>query len=71
MGGKADGRCKCAKALGTWWEVVSLLALVQPSSAAAERVFSRLKAFFNHLQEHTLADVIRISLFLAVNERVL
>ena len=68
---KADGRCKCAKALGTWWEVVSLLALVQPSSAAAERVFSRLKAFFNRLQDRTLGNIIRVSLFLAMNEREL
>jgi hypothetical protein len=31
--------CKCAERLGMWWEAAPLVVLVQPSSAAVERVF--------------------------------
>ena len=32
--------------LPKWYEVTKILVLMQPSSAAAERVFSLLQAFF-------------------------
>ena len=67
---KCSTKCKCMAGLQMWWEVASLLALVQPSSAAAERVFSVLKAFWSHLQTNSLADAIRMSLFLACNKRL-
>jgi hypothetical protein len=54
-----------------WWRAVTLMALVQPSSAAAERVFSVLKSFFSHLQTRTYTDVIELALFLKVNGRKL
>ena len=62
---------KCSTALRAWWCVVKLLVLVQSSSAAAERVFSLLKAFFSHLQLSTNTDVIRTTLFLASNKRAI
>jgi hypothetical protein len=63
--------CKCAERLRTWWEVASLVVLVQPSSAAAERVFSLLKNFWSVQQTHSLSDAIRASLYLAYNKREL
>lgn len=61
--------CNCNAGLEAWWAVVQKLVLVQPSSASAERVFSILKAFWNHLQTRTLSDTVLVSLFLAVNGR--
>ena len=49
--------------------MVKKSVLVQPSSAGAERVFSILKAFWNHLQTRTLSDAVLTSLFLAINGR--
>ena len=61
--------CDCDAGLEAWWTAVQKLVLVQPSSAGAERVFSILKAFWNHLQTHTLSDAVLTSLFLAINGR--
>jgi hypothetical protein len=63
--------CKCAERLRVWWEAVRLVVLVQPSSAAAERVFSLLKNFWSIQQNRALSDTIRASLFLAYNKREL
>jgi hypothetical protein len=68
---KSTHRCKCAERLGMWWEAVRLVVLVQPSSAAAERVFSLLKNFWTVQQTRSLSDTIRASLFLAYNKREL
>ena len=43
------------------------VALVQPSSAAAERVFSLLKASYGPQQERTLQEHIECSLMLQYN----
>ena len=51
-----------------FFEVVSVLVLIQPSSAGAERVFSLLVAYFGQRAAHTLADKIRASLMAAVND---
>ena len=40
-----------------------------PNSAAAERVFSMLKAMFGDQQMETLADIIQTALMLRVNKR--
>jgi hypothetical protein len=61
--------CKCADRMKMWWEAASLVVLVQPSSAAAERVFSLLKNFWSVQQTSSLSDAIRASLFLAYNKR--
>ena len=63
------GCCKCADGLPFFWKALELLALIQPSSAAAERVFSLLKAFWNHLQTSSLSDAIVASLYMALNGR--
>jgi hypothetical protein len=39
------------KHVGIWWEEYELAALVQPSSAAAERVFSMLKKMWAYKQK--------------------
>ena len=67
----AAGACRCETAFESWWNTVQVLALVQPSSAGAERVFSRLKLFWDHLQTRTLTDCIAASLFLCTNKREL
>ena len=43
--------------------------LCQPSSAAAERAFSLLKASFNEQQDSALEDYIETSLMLQYNGR--
>jgi hypothetical protein len=40
-----------------------------PNSAAAERVFSMLKAMFGDQQMETLADIIQTALMLRINQR--
>ena len=40
-----------------------------PNSAAAERVFSMLKAMFGDQQMQTLVDIIQAALMLRYNER--
>ena len=52
-----------------FWEVASVVALIQPTSAAAERVFSQLSSLWGKRQARALADAIRASLLLAVNKR--
>ena len=52
-----------------WSTAVKLLALVQPSSAAAERIFSLLRAAFNDQQERALEDNLEASVMLAYNHR--
>ena len=63
--------CNCIKSMMIWWEVTSLLALILPSSGSSERVFSLLKHFWSDQQTTALSDVIRASLYLAVNKRKL
>ena len=55
--------------LPNWSKALLDVLLVQPSFAAAERVFSMLKASFNHQQDHSLQDYIEASLFLQYNRR--
>lgn len=62
-------RCHCNKGMHQYWEACSLVVLVQPSSAAAERVFSLLKNMWSEQQTHAMSDVIKTSLFLAYNKR--
>ena len=45
------------------------MVLVQPSSAAAERVFSLLVTMFGDQQHETLEDYIEAALMLRVNNR--
>ena len=52
-----------------WSAAASDVLLVQPSSAAAERVFSLLKASFGSQQDTTLNDYIQTSLMLQYNQR--
>ncbi len=50
-------------------EAVRLVVLVQVSSAAVERVFSRLRLILETTQEGVLHDAITIRLFEAVNSK--
>ena len=52
-----------------WSSAAQLVSLVQPSSAAAERVFSLLQNSFNHRQDHSLQDYLESSLMLQYNKR--
>ena len=50
--------------LKVWVEACAKVVLVQPSSAAAERVFSLLQQFWGDQQRHAISDTILLSLFL-------
>merc|ERR1711907_42741 len=51
-----------------WYEVVCVLALLHPTSAAAERVFSLLQAFFGAgLRCNSLHDLVNTTLKLRYN----
>ena len=52
-----------------WSSAAQLVSLVQPSSAAAERIFSLLQNSFNHRQDHSLQDYLESSLMLQYNKR--
>ena len=52
-----------------WSATTKRLALVQPSSAAAERVFSLLRAAFNDKQVDALEDNLAVSVMMAYNYR--
>ena len=56
--------------LPKWSEAFRLIILVQPSSAAAERVFSELQSFKSQ-QESSLEDYIELSVMLQYNTRLL
>ena len=55
--------------LPTWFASVRIIVLIQPSSAAAKRVFSLLKATFNKCQDGSLQDYIEASLMFQYNKR--
>ena len=55
--------------LPRWVTVVKQVLLIQPSSAAAERVFSILKASFNEQQDCALVDYIQASVMAQYNKR--
>ena len=50
-----------------WSSAAQKVLVLQPSSAATERVFSHLKALFNDQQDHILQDCIEMSLMLQYN----
>ena len=52
-----------------WSNSLKRVLLVQPSSAAAERVFSILKSSFGPQQDHSLQDYVQSSLMLQYNKR--
>ena len=58
-----------ASVLPNWSSIARKIMLLQPSSAAAERVFSLLKASFGEQQEACLQDYIEASLMLQLNKR--
>ena len=51
-----------ASALPCWFRAAKNILLVQPSSAAAERVFSLLKSSFGDQQDNSLKDYVESSL---------
>ena len=53
--------------LPNWSNTCKSVLLVQPSSAAAERVFSILSNSFTDRQEHSLKDYIETSVMLQYN----
>lgn len=55
--------------LPKWASACRLVLLMQPSSAAAERVFSILTNSFSHKQESSLEDYIELSIMLQYNKR--
>ena len=50
-----------------WTSAVKKVLLLQPSSAAAERVFSILNSSFNDQQEHALVDYLQASVMTQYN----
>ena len=56
-----------APVLPNWASAARKVLLVQPSSAASERVFSLLKASFQEQQDGTLQDYLEASLMLQYN----
>ena len=58
-----------AHAVAAWAEVAQIVFAFTPNSAAAERVFSMLKAMFGDQQMETLADIIQTALMLRINKR--
>ena len=67
--GSRSRKCNCIHNLRSYWEAAQLLALVVPSSCAAERVFSLLNNQFNQQQTRTLSDMLYLSLYLSFNDR--
>ena len=61
--------CNCQKNCKAWFDAACYVALVMPSSGAAERVFSLLKNLFTEQQLHSLSDLVTHSLFIASNKR--
>lgn len=55
--------------LPKWSACVKQILLIQPSSAAAERVFSLLTSSFTEQQIHSLNDYVETSIMLQYNER--
>ena len=55
--------------LPMWARSFQKIALIQPSSAAAERVFSILQSSFGKQQEQSLEDFIQLSVMLQYNYR--
>ena len=52
-----------------WSNCAKKVLLIQPSSAAAERVFSPLKASFGDQQDSCLQDYVQASLMMQYNKR--
>ena len=52
-----------------FWSKAVKKVLLQPSSAAAERVFSLLNAYFAFQQEAAMADYLQASVILQYNRR--
>ena len=57
-----------AVALPNWSEAAKKILLLQPSSAAAERVFSLLNSSFSEQQDNSLQAYIECSLMLQYNK---
>ena len=55
--------------IGVWAECFKLVALICPSSAAAERVFSMMRRTFGDQQTASLMDLVETSLMLQYNNR--
>ena len=60
---KYEGDISC------WAAAFKLVALIQPSSAAAERAFSLLNASFSSMQQSSLEDYVESSIMLQFNSR--
>ena len=58
-----------ADELPNWSSAAHKVLVLQPSSAASERVFSLLKSSFSEQQESSLQDYIETSLVLQYNNR--
>jgi hypothetical protein len=52
-----------------WRSLSHYLQLLQPSSAAVERVFSEFKALYSPQQSRTLQDAVQLSVMLKINSR--
>ena len=66
---KRDWWKRNCEALPVWSKACKSVLLLQPSSAAAERVFSILSNSFNNRQQHSLKDYIEASVMLQYNSR--
>ena len=64
-----DRYCDCYEGLKVWWEACELAALVVPSSAMVEFVFTLVNHLFSAKQSHLLSDALQLGLFLGFNKR--
>ena len=61
--------CQHVERLPCWSAAEKQVLLVQPSSVAAERVFSLLSVAFSHQHDSALTDCLQVSVMLQYNER--
>ena len=63
-----DGKQRREAELPQWASAAKVVLLLQPSSAASERVFSILTTSFGHVQDRALQNYIECFLMLQFNK---
>ena len=55
--------------LPTWFQLYCVVAIISPSSACIERLFSFLRRVFGEMQEHAKQDGVELASIMQYNER--
>jgi hypothetical protein len=55
--------------LSTWFQLYCVVAIISPSSACIERLFSFLRRVFGEMQEHAKQDGVELATVMQYNER--